>query len=233
MSDRRSEAAQRKKLSDVVFSKLYRAIKSGAYAPDEKLPTEHDLAAEFEVSRPVVRDALSKLRDQRLIYSRRGSGSFVRQTGARDVLGFGHLENLADLRRCYEFRIVLEPAAAAMAAERRSDLDIEHIAAALEIMRAATLDKRHREDADFEFHHSISEASGNDYFSTAMDALKDHIAVGMQFHGLSLKRSDDGLDHVYAEHAAIFAAIKQQDPGLARTLMAEHLKGSRDRLFEG
>jgi GntR family transcriptional repressor for pyruvate dehydrogenase complex len=60
-------ARQRKSLADVVFERMHRSIKSGAYAPDERLPTEHDLAAEFQVSRPVVREALKKLRDQRLI----------------------------------------------------------------------------------------------------------------------------------------------------------------------
>ena len=46
---------------------MHRAIKSGAYKPDERLPTEHDLAAEFEVSRPVIREALKRLRDQSLM----------------------------------------------------------------------------------------------------------------------------------------------------------------------
>lgn len=225
--------AQRKNLADVVFDKLHRAIKSGAYAADERLPAEHDLAAEFEVSRPVIRDALRKLRAQRLIYSRQGSGSFVRQLGMREPLGFGHLENIADLRRCYEFRLVLEPAAAAMAAERWVPENLNPVETALELMRAATERHRHREDADFEFHHSISVASGNDYFSTAMDALKDHIAVGMQFHGRSLKLTESGLDNVYAEHAAIFDAVRARDGDTAARLMKEHLIGSRDRLFEG
>ncbi|EPX78753.1 FadR/GntR family transcriptional regulator [Salipiger mucosus] len=230
---REAGAAQRKSLSDVVFDKLHRAIKSGAYAPDEKLPTEHDLAAEFEVSRPVIRDALRKLRDQRLIYSRQGAGSFVRQLGTREPLGFGQLQNLADLKRCYEFRLVLEPAAAEMAAERRSSEDLAGIEAALRVMQDATARSRHREDADFEFHHAISVASGNDYFSTAMDALKEHIAVGMQFHGLSLKQTAGGLDHVYGEHLAIFEAIRDGEADQARLLMRAHLLGSRARLFEG
>ena len=233
MPERETMTTRRKSLSDVVFEKLHRAIKSGAYSADERLPTEHDLAAEFQVSRPVVRDALRKLREQRLIYSRQGAGSFVRQIGMREPLGFGQLENLADLRRCYEFRLVLEPAAAAMAAERHTFAELETIEEALEIMHDATERQRHREDADFAFHISISEASGNDYFSTAMDALKDHIAVGMQFHGRSLKLTENGLAVVYGEHVEIFAAIRNRDAEKARNLMYRHLVGSRDRLFEG
>lgn len=108
----------RKGLADIVFERMLRAIKSGAYNPDERLPTEHELAAEFEVSRPVIREALKRLRDQGLIYSRRGAGSFVRSVGLRQPLGFGQLENVADLLNCYEFRLTLEPAAAAAAATR-------------------------------------------------------------------------------------------------------------------
>jgi len=68
----------RRSLGDLVFERMHRAIKSGAYKPDERLPTEHDLAIEFEVSRPVIREALRRLREQGFIYSRRGAGSFVR-----------------------------------------------------------------------------------------------------------------------------------------------------------
>jgi GntR family transcriptional repressor for pyruvate dehydrogenase complex len=230
---RRKVAADRRSLSDVVFERLERAIKSGAYGEDERLPTEHDLAAEFQVSRPTIREALKRLRDLGMIYSRRGAGSFVRQSGLRQPLGFGHLESIADLQRCYEFRITLEPEAAAAAAERHTDLTMAAISAALAEMREATARHHHREDADFDFHSAIARASGNQYFATAMDALKDHIAVGMQFHGLSLKVTPDGLSEVYAEHLAIFEAIRDRQSDRARDLMRAHLIGSRDRLFEG
>ena len=124
----------RKSLGDIVFDRILRSIKSGAFAPDERLPTEHDLAAEFEVSRPIVREALQRLRDQGLIYSRRGAGSFVRSVGLKQPLGFGQLENVADLLNCYEFRLTLEPAAAACAAERHDDGTLDSIAQALELM---------------------------------------------------------------------------------------------------
>ncbi len=223
----------RKSLGDVVFERLMRAIKSGAYGADERLPTEHDLATEFQVSRPIVREALRRLRDQGLIYSRQGAGSFVRQSGLRQPLGFGQLESIADLQRCYEFRVTLEPEAAAAAAERHDADGLRAIADALDMMRDATARQRHREDADFAFHLAIAQASGNQYFATAMDALKDHIAVGMQFHGLSLKATTDGLAHVFGEHSAIYDAIRARDADRARELMRRHLIGSRDRLFEG
>ena len=227
-----AEGSGRRSLADVVFDRLQRAIKSGAYRPDERLPTEHDLAAEFEVSRPIVREALRRLREQGLIYSRRGAGSFVRSIGLKQPLGFGQLENVSDLLNCYEFRVTMEPEAAALAAERQDTASLAAISAALEMMRDATNRLTHREDADFQFHLAIARASENSYFSTAMEALKDHIAVGMRFHGASVKREASGLTRVFGEHSAIHEAIRDRDGASARVLMRDHLIGSRERLFE-
>jgi GntR family transcriptional repressor for pyruvate dehydrogenase complex len=222
----------RKGLADIVFERMLRAIKSGAYKADERLPTEHELAAEFEVSRPVIREALKRLRDQGLIYSRRGAGSFVRSMGLRQPLGFGQLENVADLLNCYEFRLTLEPAAAAAAATRHDADSLKAIRQALELLRDATNRQSHREDADFQFHLAIARAAQNTYFSTAMEALKDHIAVGMKFHGASIRREATGLTRVFAEHEAIAKAIADGHEDDARKLMFEHLQGSRGRLFQ-
>ncbi len=222
----------RRSLADTIFDQLQRSIKSGAYAAEERLPTEHDLAIEFSVSRPIVREALRRLREQGLIYSRRGAGSFVRSVGLRNPLGFGQLENVSDLLNCYEFRITIEPQAAALAAERHDDAHMAEIELALHMMRDATNRRAHREDADFQFHLAITRAAENMYFFTAMEALKDHIAVGMRFHGASVKREESGLEQVYAEHAAICAAIKARDADRAAELTRRHLMGSRDRLFE-
>lgn len=221
----------RRSLSDAVFDRIQRAIKSGAYGVDERLPTEHSLAAEFQVSRPVVRDALQRLRDQGLIYSRRGAGSFVREQGVREPLGFGQMANLSDLQHCYDFRLTIEPEAAALAAQRRTDEGLQKIKSALGLLRDATNRQAHRADADFMFHLGIAQASANPYFATAMQALEEHIAVGMRFHGMSLRSTSDGLQHVFVEHSAVFDAIEQKDVDAARTLMRAHLTGSRDRLF--
>jgi GntR family transcriptional repressor for pyruvate dehydrogenase complex len=221
----------RRSLSDTVFERLQRSIKSGAYAVDERLPTEHALASEFQVSRPVIRDALQRLREHGLIYSRRGAGSFVREQGLREPLGFGQMENLSDLQHCYDFRLTIEPEAAAMAATRHTPEALTKIRTALTLLRDATNRQAHRADADFMFHLSIAQASLNPYFVTAMQALEEHIAVGMRLHGLSLRSTADGLTRVFAEHTEILEAIISADAELARQCMRRHLISSRDRLF--
>ncbi|MBE0554256.1 MAG: FadR family transcriptional regulator [Rhodobacteraceae bacterium] len=220
-------------LSEVVYDRIRRAIEQGEYAEDARLPGENALAEQFDVSRPVVRTALKRLRDEGFVTSRQGSGSYVSVPVTPKPLAFQPLETIADLQRCYEFRLTIEPAAAALAATRRGEADLAEIGKLLQLMRDATERRSHREDADFGFHLAITTAANNQYFETSMRALREHIAVGMKFHGLSLQTVRGGLDHVLDEHAAIHDAIRRGDAEAARAAMAKHVSGSRDRLFEG
>ncbi|MEZ5753627.1 MAG: FadR/GntR family transcriptional regulator [Paracoccaceae bacterium] len=220
-------------LADVVHDRIRRAILNGEYGPDERLPGENVLAEQHQVSRPVVRAALLRLREEGLITSRQGAGSFVSAPVTPRPIAFQPLETIADLQRCYEFRLTIEPEAAALAATRRGDAQLAEIGTCLQIMREATERRSHREDADFDFHLAITAAANNQYFETSMRALREHIAIGMKFHGLSLQAVRGGLDHVLDEHAAIFDAIRRGEAEIARDCMRRHITGSRDRLFEG
>lgn len=223
------------KLADRVVAQLVERINSGNYAPDSRLPGEHELASQLGVSRPVIRDALSQLREQGLVYARQGAGTFVsaQATRALPALGYAPVKTIADIQRCYEFRLTIEPAAAFFAAQRRDQTAIDRIAAALADLRDATHHQLHRTDADFQFHRAVTEAANNHYYTASIDALKAHIAVGMHLHGLSLMGPRLMLESVFEEHNAIYQAIAGGDPENARLLMTSHLKGSRDRLFEG
>lgn len=224
-------------LSERVYQSLRGQILSGELKATERLQSEHQLAAKFLVSRPVVRDALERLREEKLIFSRRGSGSFVRgrptQEPSTQFLGFAPVETIADIQRCYEFRLTIEPEHAFQAALRWNTEALGAIAAAVDLMRDATLAHQHREDADFAFHAAIAEATNNHYFLETIVALRAHISIGMRFHGLTLLSPRGGLFGVFDEHAAILQAIRQRDAQRARDLMRHHLEGSRDRIFEG
>jgi GntR family transcriptional repressor for pyruvate dehydrogenase complex len=218
-----------------VYQGLLAQISAGDYQPEQRLPGEHELAEQFLVSRPVVRDALSRLRDEGLIYSRRGAGSFVkaRPGESRALVGYAPVETIADIQRCYEFRLSIEPDHAYYAALRWNKGALDAIASALDLMQAATRAHHHREDADFAFHCAIAEAANNHYYLSSLQALKDHIAVGMKFHGTSLLGPQGGLAGVLDEHRSIFEAIRNRDADKARMAMRRHLEGSRDRVFEG
>jgi GntR family transcriptional regulator, transcriptional repressor for pyruvate dehydrogenase complex len=220
-------------LADRVYHLLFTRISNGEYPSNQKLPPENALSQEFGVSRPVLRAALDRLREEGLIYSRQGAGSYVRVPITAPV-GFARVETLADIQRCYEFRITIETDAARLAAERHTATAAGEIGRALELLRDATGTLQHREDADFAFHLAISKASNNQYFEATMRALRDHINVGMKLHGQSLMNDGArGLQDVLAEHTAIHAAILDRQGAIASDLMRAHLEHSRDRLFGG
>ncbi|PTW63203.1 GntR family transcriptional regulator [Breoghania corrubedonensis] len=223
----------RKSLADRVYHSLFSRISNGDYLANQKLPPENTLSQEFGVSRPVLRTALERLREEGLVYSRQGAGNYVRAPQSTPV-GFARVETLADIQRCYEFRLNLETKAAGLAAERYNPPVLAEIEEALELLRDATGSHQHREDADFDFHLAISKASNNQYFEATLRALRDHVNVGMTLHGQTLMRDGaKSLQEVLEEHAAIFTAIRERRPADASRLMQAHLEHSRDRLFGG
>lgn len=231
MTQRRQKT--RPSFADHVYNTLYGRISNGEYPPEHKLPPETVLAAEMGVSRPVLRDALERLRAEGLVVSRQGAGSFVRAHQS-STLGYGRIETIADILRCYEFRLTIEPQAALLAAERRNDQALERLARALDLMRAATGSMMHREDADFTFHIAVAHAANNPYFEATLRALHEQISVGMKMHGQSLLREGaTGLERVLEEHEAIYAAIAASDGAAAADRMRAHVTHSQERLFGG
>lgn len=226
------EPRHRTLFADRVYQLLQTRIANGEYAPDQKLPSEKELSDQFDVSRPIVREALERLRQEGMIYSRQGAGSFVRLRSEPRALGFPPVETIADIQRCYEFRLTIEPEAAFYAAKRRNEAAIESIGKVVDLLSSATDQQRHREDADFAFHMAVADASNNHYYSSAMQALRSHIAVGMKLHGLALMGPGRGLEKVLEEHRHIYECIRDGDADTARQHMRKHLEGSRNRLFE-
>ncbi|ODT66450.1 MAG: GntR family transcriptional regulator [Pelagibacterium sp. SCN 63-23] len=226
------EPRHRTLFADRVYQLLEARISNGEYGPDQKLPSEKELSDQFDVSRPIVREALERLRQEGMIYSRQGAGSFVRLRSEPRALGFPPVETIADIQRCYEFRLTIEPEAAFYAAKRRNEAAIERIGKVVDLLSSATDQQRHREDADFAFHLAVADASNNHYYSSAMQALRSHIAVGMKLHGLALMGPGRGLENVLDEHRCIYECIRGGDAEAARKHMRDHLEGSRNRLFE-
>jgi GntR family transcriptional repressor for pyruvate dehydrogenase complex len=222
------------KLSDRLYEQIFALIVSGELPENAKLPTEAEISARFGVSRPVVREALARLRDDGIIYSRQGSGSYVRSRPDEAVLRFTPIGSIADIQRCYEFRLDLEPGAAALAALRRDTDSIAAIEAALQsleqILRTAELGV----DADFQFHMAIAKASRNQFYAATMASLHRNVTFGMNLaRNLTLTRPRARLDLVQGEHIAVLDAIRAGDPAAARQAMWLHIDNARHRVFEG
>ncbi|MEC7963679.1 MAG: GntR family transcriptional regulator, partial [Pseudomonadota bacterium] len=113
-------ASKEPNLSDRVYETVLSKIMDGEFPVGSKLPTEHALCEQFGVSRPVLRQALKQLREDDVIVSRQGSGSFVRRRPETGVLDFAPVGSIADIQRTFEFRSAIEGEAAYLAATRRS-----------------------------------------------------------------------------------------------------------------
>ena len=228
-------------LADKVYEQLFGWISNGQYARQSKLPSENELAKSFDVSRPVVRDALKRLRDDGVIYSRQGAGSFVLgpeiEGGTEDNIDtaplFTPAQTIADIQRCFEFRETIEGRTAALAAMRRNDAILDELAAILKRLEHATADHVHRDDIDLEFHLAIAKAANNQYFSSVLFALRNQITVGMKLHGMALLTPSGRLEQSTDEHGEILEAIRAGDPERASAAMQTHVRNSRDRLFGG
>ena len=233
-ADRGSAMLNRTSYAEQAYAYLFHQITIGAYAEGEPLPSENELCALFGISRPVVRKALERLREDDLIESRRGSGSFVkrrRRLPPSDTFSDGRLrEILMNL----EFRKVIKPEAAYFAAQRRSEADLALIRAAVDEFEAYSVrDGKVGRHLDFKFHHAVAMASGNHRFVEAISAVEYDVD-----NAVNLARYLVRFDHlerarmVWQEHLGMYEAIARNDAEEARRLMSDHLEQARIRMMQ-
>lgn len=222
------------RLSGVVYDRIVDMIANGAFPLNSRLPTEMELSERFEASRPVVREALQRLREDGLIVSRQGSGSYVKRRPEADVLQLAPVGSLADIQRCFEFRAGLEPAGAALAAQRRDESDLQRIDAIMQELERCLTEGHLGVEEDSNLHDAIARATHNQYHVSVQASLRSHVIAGMNVtRSLSLRRSATQLRAVQDEHDKIVDAIRRQDSDAAYAAMRAHILNARTRMFEG
>ena len=241
-SDRDPGALREGKLGEQLYRYLRDLLTSGKIVAGEKLPTEKQLCETFRISRPVVREALARLRMDDLIESRRGSGSYVRSVASRvsnpafasisAAAPEGRESRLEHLLRYYEFRMAIECDTAHYAALRRKPEHLTVMAAAIEEMEAALRMRSLDHEAHFRFHLTIAEATGNQLFVTALHSLRNYMDVCMNLlRDLWLLDPKSPIDTGQHQHTAIYAAIADSKPQEARTAMRLHLAEGCHEVF--
>ncbi|HWJ99789.1 MAG TPA: FadR/GntR family transcriptional regulator [Xanthobacteraceae bacterium] len=223
------------KLSDQIYDRIFGLIVSGEFPEKSKLPTEVELADRLDVSRTIVREALARLRDEGFVVSRQGSGTFVqRQQPEKAVAGFQPVGSIADVHRCFEFRVGLEGEAAYHAALRKDARDTGEIERTLEALETIVKQGKVGAVADFEFHYAVARATGNPFYASAIALLRPHIDFGMNLaRSLSLRKPRSRVRQVQDEHARVYLAIQEGDAEKAREAMRYHIENACTRLFEG
>ena len=232
----RSEDASnpRGALNDRVYDYIVSQIIVGAFALNARLPTEMQLAERLSVSRPVVRQALRRLKDDGLVTSRQGAGTFVVRRPAHQVFSFAAVGSVADIQKCFVFRIALESEAAALAAVEHDREALERLAKALGDLEHSLKGGTGGIDEDIAFHQAVAAATDNRFFLSTMAAIASQIRVGIGLNrSLTLEQPKSRRIAVQEEHRAIYNAIASRDADEARRLMHQHLENARLRIFQG
>ena len=225
---------RRPSLADQVYDQLLAKILEEEYPVHSRLPAEELLAQTFGVSRPIVRAALSRLRDDGIVQSRRGSGSYVLRRPDRQLISFVPLDSVSDVQRCYEFRIDVVGAAAAWAARRRDDEDLAAMDQAYREMEQTYAQNALGVEADQKLHLAIARASKNPFFASVLESLGEQIGFGVKLsRSLTLLDTPGRQDLVLAEHRAVLEAIRLQQPEVAAATMRHHITAAKDRMFVG
>jgi DNA-binding FadR family transcriptional regulator len=221
-------------LGDKLYEQIAKLIIEGTFAEGAKLPTEAEFCRRLRASRPVLREALARLRAEHVITSRRGSGSYVQRLPAAPRMRFAPLGSLAELDRWYEFRQAIESEAAYLAARRRDAAALTRIRRALHAYDRAIAGGRGSDDADFAFHMAVAEASMNAFFVETVASVRNQMMFSISLaRSLTWLKPEAGRRKVRAEHAAVFEAIRARNPERARDAMRRHIDNVRTRVFEG
>jgi len=221
-------------LSDTVAQQLLKQIDKGTFKRGGKLPTEAVLAGQFGVSRTVIREAISRLKNEGVVEPRQGSGVFVAGHGAIRPLRIDYAEAIEPgaVVQILALRRAIEAEVAAEAALRHSAAEMAAIDAALADIDRAVADGEDGVAEDVAFHRAIAAATGNPYFLKTLTFLNQYLEAGTLVTRRNEALREDFSRQVRDEHAAIAAAIRAGDPMAARNAAQTHLYNAARRLAE-
>lgn len=215
--------ARENRLYRGVAERMLVMIRSGEYPPGGRLPPERQLAEQFAVSRPTVREAIIALEAQGLVQIKSGSGIYVASgTAKSEELGSGCESSAFELT---EARAILEGEAAALAARMITPSQLVELEQALhDLADESRNGKLVSELADKHFHKIISDATHNPLIIDMIGALWRVRNNTPDIHNAYQAICETDGRARYAEHEAIFIAIKSGDAAAARQAMHEHFE---------
>lgn len=233
---RGDETAFKRNIHGYLANKLGEEIVGGVFPPGSLLPNEAEMCSRFGVSRTTLREAYSVLAAKSLIVARPKVGTRVRPKSDwnmldPDVLAW-HLEAAATeefVSELFTLRQMVEPEAAALAAAAPAPATVKRIADAYADMERFKDGEGDLINADLEFHLAILDATGN-HFIGALGGLIHTALVGtfkLSWEGAARMR-DDRLH----QHRAVFEAIRDAKPDLARQRMKVLLSDSIEDVRE-
>ncbi|WP_439646570.1 FadR/GntR family transcriptional regulator [Sphingomonas soli] len=221
-SELRTERSTGRRLRGAVAHHLGRAIVSGAIQPGERLTGEVANAEALDVSRSAYREAVQVLAAKGLVESRTKAGTRVLPRSRWNLLdpdilawAFSGEPDLGFIRDLFELRAIVEPAAARLAATRRTKSDIAAMRAALALMRRHTLATDAGRAADREFHDALLESTHNSALITLSASIGAAVNWTTQFKQRTKALPRDPVP----DHARVCDAIVAGDADAAEAAM--------------
>lgn len=217
----------RKKLSNIILEDLKKRILVGEYHVNEKLPTERELAQQYDTSRIPVREALQQLSEMGIVQTTPGSGTIVISPGNaiyNQQEQTPYMEDDTILRETIHLRRLIESEAARQAAHNRCAEDIKEIQSALfnsinEIRKLKAKESNSFFQADVDFHKAITRASHNPFLMECLDSIP-YLMANHQFWSLKYTTP---RDEVVSYHTQIYESILDENGEKAYTAMSNHL----------
>ncbi|MFT3800882.1 MAG: GntR family transcriptional regulator [Burkholderiaceae bacterium] len=228
-----------RRLSERVAEALIERLDRGEWTPGDRLPTEQELSTTFDVSRTVVREAISRLRQAGRLETIQGSGTFVAASGAvqpADPLAIGPIRAPLDrVVQVLELRRGLEGEAASMAARRRDPDQVMLMQRAIEALRPVPASAGIPVRAVMRVPRLIALATGNPLYIAQLGRLHEFLVaqpllpVGPDSIACPAWTAD-AHRQVIAEQRALIEAIAAADAARARREAIRHLLNDELRL---
>lgn len=211
--DSRVETVE-KKISDMIFI-------TEELRPESRLPSERTLADQFSVSRNTIREAIKSLETKGILSVRHGSGTYVcKLPGVReDPFAFMVIEDkYARMYDLYELRRIIEPEAAAIAAERATDEEIKKILYYEQLCNEMITAQKEWMLLDQQFHAAIACATHNEAIKHFIPSIHASAFLGAQLVDEFLN-----INNIDEYHSRIAEFIKLRDPIGARMASRAHM----------
>lgn len=223
--------------SDAVFRSLLNWIEEGRIPYEGKLPTENELSQHFQVSRPVVRAAIARLRDKGLVRSIQGSGTVVirevQSTASKSADVFQR-SSVRDLQRCFEFRLLIESEAAYLAALRHGPASLKRISECVYPPTHTFPTSSQQPLEAFDFHQSVVIAADNAFLEKSMQMVMSQPGFQVYIRLCSATKAPDPAAHrtrINGEHREILRLIERRQADDAREYMRYHIQSAYEYMI--
>jgi DNA-binding FadR family transcriptional regulator len=216
----------RKTLSKQVSDEIINLLTSGQLKPGDRLPTELELMEMCNVSRPVMREALSSLEAMGIVQRKTRNGTYFSDKIGSKPFSMMFALSAGNLPSIMETRISLEVGLVTLAAEKITEDDLSKLKETIEIM-STTSDEEYSE-ADKEFHKIIAHSASNPLMESMIEPLLNLYDKTLE----QIELGDRTPEITIQQHIDIYQALEKHDAFEAHAAMYRHLDYVRKRALK-